>query len=117
MADTQDRLAASLDLDYVRRVVRDALDEDGAFRDVTTEALVPSGQRGRGMFIAKGDGGVIAGLAVAEAAFAYLDVSISFEAEIADGPWVEAGRVFARLEGPLAPILSAERVALNFLQR
>jgi nicotinate-nucleotide pyrophosphorylase (carboxylating) len=77
---------------------------------------VPADQRGRGVFLAKSDG-VIAGLPVAAAAFACLDPGISFEAEIEDGTWVESGRVFARMEGRLAPILSAERVALNFLQR
>ena len=109
-------IEATLDRDLVSRIVRAALEEDGAFRDVTTEALVPRGQRGRGYFIAKSDG-VIAGLPVAEAAFAAADPDIAFESEIEDGTWVENGRIFARVEGDLAPILSAERVALNFLQR
>jgi nicotinate-nucleotide pyrophosphorylase (carboxylating) len=109
-------MSGYLDLDHVRSVVRDALDEDGAFRDVTTEALVPREQRGRGVFIAKSDG-VIAGLPVAEAAFTALDPGVQFTASIDDGAWVEDGRVFAEVNGALASILSAERVALNFLQR
>jgi len=106
----------SLDLDHVRTVVRAALDEDGAFRDVTTDALVPPDQRGRGIFIAKADG-VIAGLPVAEAAFVCIDPEVEFAASIDDGAWVENGRIFAEVNGSLASILSAERVALNFLQR
>jgi nicotinate-nucleotide pyrophosphorylase (carboxylating) len=104
------------DAQLIRDIVKAALDEDGAFRDVTTEALVPSSQRGRGVFIAKGDG-VIAGLPVAEAAFACVDASLAFDASIGDGEWVENGRVFGAVEGSLASILQAERVALNFLQR
>ncbi len=105
-----------LDPDLVRRLVRDALDEDGAFHDVTTQSTVPPSQRGKGGFIAK-DHGVIAGLPLAIAAFAALDTSIRVTLLIADGDWVEPGRIIAEVEGPLAPILSAERIALNFMQR
>ena len=105
-----------LDLNLVRRLVRDALEEDGAFQDVTTQTTVPASQRGRGVFLAKDDG-VIAGLALAEAAFAALDASIKVTPVLQDGDWVETGRVIAEVEGPLAPILSAERIALNFMQR
>ena len=105
-----------LDQDLVRRLVHAALEEDGAFHDVTTETTVPAGQRGRGVFLAK-DNGVIAGLPLAEAAFAALDPSVEMRLVLRDGDWVEPGRVMAEIEGPLAPILSAERIALNFLQR
>ena len=105
-----------LDPSLVDRLVRAALDEDGAFRDVTTQALVPPEQRGRGVFLAKEDG-VVAGLPVVAAAFHALDPSIRLSAELQDGSAVEPGSVIATVEGPLAPILSAERVALNFLQR
>lgn len=105
-----------LDKGQVRRLVQAALEEDGAFHDVTTLGLVPPEQQGRGVFIAKTDG-VIAGLPVAEAAFACLDPDVRFEASIADGAWVENGQTFASVEGSLASILSAERVALNFMQR
>src|SRR6266540_2169059 len=105
-----------LDLDLVRRLVRAALEEDGAFQDVTTQSTVPPSQRGRGIFLAK-DHGVIAGLPLARAAFAVLDASIELTPVLQDGDWVEPGRVIAEVEGPLAPILSAERIALNFMQR
>jgi nicotinate-nucleotide pyrophosphorylase (carboxylating) len=105
-----------LDMDYVRGVVANALDEDGAFRDVTTQALVPPEQRGRGVFIAK-DAGVIAGLPVATEAFLAVDEEIDVRFSIDDGDWVEPGQTFGELEGSLASILSAERVALNLLQR
>jgi nicotinate-nucleotide pyrophosphorylase (carboxylating) len=106
----------SLDMDSLRNVVWSALEEDGAFRDVTTQALVPPEQRGRGVFLAK-DAGVIAGLPVAAMAFGAIDDEIMLRFTINEGDWVEPGQVFGELDGPLAAILSAERVALNFLQR
>jgi nicotinate-nucleotide pyrophosphorylase (carboxylating) len=105
-----------LDMDSLRNVVWSALEEDGAFRDVTTQALVPPEQRGRGVFLAK-DAGVIAGLPVAAMAFGAIDDEIMLRFSIDEGDWVEPGQVFGELDGPLASILSAERVALNFLQR
>jgi len=104
------------DVALVRRIVTAALEEDGARDDVTTRALVPPDQQGRGMIVAKAEG-VVCGLAVAAAAFAALDPSIAFEPLVADGAPVAPGDALARVSGPLAPILSAERVALNLLQR
>jgi nicotinate-nucleotide pyrophosphorylase (carboxylating) len=100
----------------LRRVVEAALEEDGARRDVTTQALVPPGQRGHGVVLAKAEG-VVAGLPVAAAAFAALDATIAFEPRVPDGAAIAPGDTIAAVDGPLAPILSAERVALNFLQR
>jgi len=105
-----------LDMDYVRGVVKAALDEDGAFRDVTTLSLVPPEQLGRGVFLAK-EPGVVCGVPVAQAAFAAIDPSVRMTALRQDGQFVEAGGVIAEVDGALASILSAERVALNFMQR
>ena len=103
-------------LEDIRRAVALALEEDGAWRDVTTGALVPPSQQGRGVIIAKA-AGVIAGLPVAGAVFAALDASLRFEALVPEGARVKPGDAVARVEGALSPILRAERVALNFLQR
>jgi nicotinate-nucleotide pyrophosphorylase (carboxylating) len=96
--------------------VLDALTEDGAFHDVTTLSTVPPDQQGRGVFLAK-NAGVLAGLPLVEAAFAALDPSIRLQPLLADGTKLERGVDIARVEGPLAGILAAERIALNFLQR
>jgi nicotinate-nucleotide pyrophosphorylase (carboxylating) len=109
-------LIPPLDPDSLRAVVWAALEEDGAFRDVTTQALVPPEQQGRGVFLAK-EPGVIAGLPVAATAFGAIDDEITLRFSINEGDWVESSQVFGELEGPLASILAAERVALNFLQR
>ncbi|HXH21671.1 MAG TPA: carboxylating nicotinate-nucleotide diphosphorylase [Dehalococcoidia bacterium] len=97
-------------------LVRAALVEDGAFRDVTTSAIVPPDQQGRGNFLAK-ESGVICGLTVATTAFTAVDPEIELRTRVVDGDWVHAGTEFASVVGPLGAILSAERVALNFLQR
>jgi len=107
---------SELDATVVNRIVAAALEEDGARDDITTRALVPPGQQGRGIIVAKAEG-VVCGLPVAAAAFAALDGSIAFEPLVADGAAVAPGDALARVSGPLAPILSAERVALNLLQR
>ena len=97
-------------------LVLSALDEDGAYDDVTTRAIVGPRQWGRGLFVAK-DAGVVSGLPVAAAAMTSFDEEISFDALIEDGERVSAGTELAEVEGPLASILSSERVALNFLQQ
>jgi nicotinate-nucleotide pyrophosphorylase (carboxylating) len=93
-----------------------ALEEDGAHDDVTTRALVRADQWGAGVIVAKDDG-IVAGLPVAAAAMTALDEEVAFDALVADGDRVSAGTRLAEVEGSLASILSAERVALNFLQR
>jgi nicotinate-nucleotide pyrophosphorylase (carboxylating) len=105
-----------LNPELVRRVVRAALDEDGAFQDVTTLTTVPPEQHGRGVFLAR-EAGVLAGLPLVAAAFEAVDPSVQVHASLVDGASIEPGTNIAHVEGPLAPILSAERVALNFLQR
>jgi nicotinate-nucleotide pyrophosphorylase (carboxylating) len=106
----------SLPPDAVRRAVADALAEDAAWRDVTTGALVPPGQRGRAVIVAKTEG-VLAGLPVAEAAFHALDASLAFETALPEGARLSPGQAVVRIAGALSPILRGERVALNFLQR
>ena len=109
-------MSSSLDPALIRRIVAAALEEDGARRDVTTQALVPPDQRGAGTIVAKAQG-VVCGLPVAAATFAALDTEVRFEPLVPEGAAVAPGDAIARVEGPLAPILSGERVALNFLQR
>src|SRR5581483_7925658 len=98
-------MSTQLDIEAARRVVHAALEEDGAFRDVTTQGLVPPDQRGRGVFLAK-ESGVVCGLQVAALAFAALDASIELRPLRKDGDWVESGSHIAEIEGPLGPILS-----------
>ncbi len=105
-----------LDPGLVRPIVEAALEEDAARRDVTTQALIRPDQRGAGKIIVKEEG-VVCGLPVASAVFAALDPDVGFRAQAPEGAAVSPGQTLARVDGALAPILSAERVALNFLQR
>lgn len=103
-------------MDAVRRLVRQALAEDGGTGDATTSAVVPLAARARGLFLAKQDL-VIAGLAVARETFLAADPEILWEELEEDGAQLAAGRMIARVTGSAHSLLRAERVALNFLQR
>ena len=100
----------------VVRLVRAALDEDVGARDVTAEAVVPATARARGMLLAKQDL-VLAGLDAAQAAFAARVPDLTWEMNAQDGDRVEARRVIGTVTGNARGLLSAERVALNFLQQ
>ena len=99
-------------------LVRRALAEDVGSGDVTTLATIPLGVRGRGVLLAKAPM-VVAGLDVARAVFAEVAGStpVVFTPIVADGDRVGPGDVLASLEGPAAVLLTAERTALNLLQR
>lgn len=99
----------------IDRLIDLALEEDLGPGDVTTQALVPPELQGEAHIRAK-ETLVVAGLMVAARVFHKLDTGIAFEADAADGQEVPPGTVLARLTGPVASILSGERVALNFLQ-
>jgi len=100
----------------VEHIIENALAEDVASGDVTTEALIPSDLEGRASILVKGDG-VLAGVEVAKAVFVHVDPSLRAEVLIQDGAKVRKGDVVANIEGRVASILRAERVALNFLGR
>jgi len=83
---------------------------------VTTEATVEATLRAKGVILAKSDC-VIAGLDVAAEAFRQLDPGVAFTATRSDGDRCTSGTIVARLKGSAAAMLTAERTALNFLQR
>ncbi|MBX5457910.1 MAG: carboxylating nicotinate-nucleotide diphosphorylase [Thermogemmatispora sp.] len=95
-------------------LIRQALIEDGAYRDLTTLCTVPAEAQARAILLARREG-VVAGLAVALATFRLLDEHVYCEAHVSDGEAVIANQTLAVLSGPARALLSAERVALNFL--
>ncbi len=109
---TIDRLPRSDYEDAVRR----ALAEDIGVGDHTSTSTVRQGRRAHGRFVAK-DSLVVAGLDVAAETFRQLDPSVVVEVGWGDGSHVEAGDVIAVVSGDARAMLSAERTALNFLQR
>jgi nicotinate-nucleotide pyrophosphorylase (carboxylating) len=101
----------------IQDAVRAALAEDlGRAGDVTTQAIIPAAVGARAVIAAR-EAGVVAGLPLARAAFLAMDERIGFEGWREDGAEVAPGEIIARIEGPARAILSAERVALNYLGR
>jgi nicotinate-nucleotide pyrophosphorylase (carboxylating) len=99
----------------VKDAVHRALEEDlGCAGDITSAAVIPEGKKAKGKLITR-KSGVIAGLVCAAETFRQLDPAISFQTKMRDGAKVAAKDVLAELEGPVAAILSGERVALNFV--
>lgn len=96
--------------------VRAALQEDGALDDVATAACVLSTRRAHGTIIAR-EGGVVAGVPLAVAAFRLLDHDAAIRVDVDDGDVVAPETIIMRITGVARAILSAEHVALDFLQR
>jgi len=92
------------------------LREDLGRGDITTQSIVVRNTRARARFVA-GEKMIVAGLEAAEEVFLTLDSQQQLEAFAADGEQVEAGKVIARMVGFADVLISAERVALNLLQR
>jgi nicotinate-nucleotide pyrophosphorylase (carboxylating) len=102
--------------DAYRDLVHQALEEDIGRGDITTRATIDPSQRARAIILAKSSC-VLAGLEVAVEAFRQLDPDICLRIQRADGSRCDAGTVVAEIEGRAAALLTAERTALNFLQR
>lgn len=102
-------------LSAVRAIVEQALAEDIGWGDITTRALVPPDHQGRAQALVKGEG-ILCGAEVFALAFTLWDPSLQVQLLVPDGSQVRRGDIVARVEGRAASILSAERVALNFLQ-
>lgn len=98
------------------RLVRAALEEDRAFDDVTTRATVPADRRVRAQLVARREG-VLAGGPLAVAAFHALDPSLKVQLFLHDASTLVRGAVVLEVAGAARAILSAERVALNYVQR
>jgi len=98
------------------RIVDLALAEDLRYGDATTQALITAGAKCRAYLVARSDG-IVAGLKIAGFVFNRVDGDLKFKELVKDGDGVHPGNRLAVIEGNAAGILSAERTALNFLQR
>jgi len=105
-----------LDLEKLKAVVDLALDEDIGEEDITTNLVVDKNVLAIGVIVSKQDG-VLAGNPIAELVFKTVDADIVFEPKCSEGSQLSYGTVVAQLEGKAGSCLTAERVALNFLQR
>jgi nicotinate-nucleotide pyrophosphorylase (carboxylating) len=100
----------------VERLIRAALEEDIGSGDVTTLALVSRDAVGEGRIVAR-EPCVLAGMEIAAEVFRRVDTALTVEPVCADGSPLLAGMAAARVRGPAGPMLTAERTALNVLQR
>lgn len=109
-------LSIPLDEQTLRALVKSALDEDGAFNDITTLATVPPERRARANLVARADG-VVCGVPLAFEAFRALDPDVTIRVEQRDGSRVTDGDTVLSLNGQARGLLAAERVALNYMTR
>jgi len=105
-----------LDPGLYRELVRRALAEDFGWGDVTTEAIIDRTQKARGIILAKSTC-VLAGVDVAAEAFRQLDPAAQIDFRYHDGQRCDRGSEVVEIRGRAAALLTAERTALNFLQR
>jgi nicotinate-nucleotide pyrophosphorylase (carboxylating) len=108
---------SSFPTEACQRLIALALDEDlNGTGDLTSQAVIPADLTGQAAFVARADG-VVAGLPAVALVLAAVDGSLAFEMSARDGTTVRRGESLATVAGPMQALLSAERTALNFLQR
>lgn len=105
-----------LNLENVKPLVELALREDIGEGDATTSLAVDESALAIGVIISKQEG-VLAGNPVAELVFKTVDANVIFEPKLEEGSEFSYGTLVAQIEGKAGSCLTAERVALNFLQR
>ncbi len=102
--------------DHSEILIDFALSEDIGDGDVTSLYFIPEKRRARAFVAARRDG-MISGVGLAARVFSKVDPSLDVEILIPDGSRVSEGALLIRVEGEARSILTAERTALNFLQR
>lgn len=108
---------APLPAPLIASAVKAALLEDlGLTGDITTNATIPADTRAQGVIAAR-KAGVVSGLPLAEEAFRQLDPDFRFDILVADGERVKPGDVVSKISGNARALLTAERVALNYMGR
>ena len=105
-----------LDDIQIDRIIDLALDEDIQSGDITTEAIINKSQNADAFIKAK-ENGVIAGLPIAEKVFRKLDPDLIWNPLVNDGDKIKSSEILVKFSGNYSALLTAERTALNFLQR
>lgn len=100
----------------IDKIIKQALLEDIGTGDITTESIIPSNLKAKGI-IKTSEEGVVAGLDIVRLVFQKLDSEIIFQEKIKDGTKITRNKALAEITGSAQTILQGERVALNFLQR
>jgi nicotinate-nucleotide pyrophosphorylase (carboxylating) len=100
----------------IQKIIELAITEDVATGDITTESIIPVNKIAIATMTAKAPG-VISGIDVIKAVFEYFDKDIIWTPYVKDGRVVNRGDVILKVEGSFRALLTAERTALNILQR
>lgn len=100
----------------VKSIIKNALTEDIGKGDITSQAIIDKKAEGKFHLITREDI-VVCGIKIAEMIFKELDENIKFSPMVKEGEVISKKQIIASIEGRALPILKAERVALNLLQR
>jgi len=98
----------------IKDIIKQALREDIGKRDITTTAVIPKHKYAKAILLAK-ENCVICGLGIAREVFKIHDKKIKFNSQVPEGQKIKKGKIIAYISGRAQSILTAERVALNFL--
>ena len=106
-----------LDWKRINNLINMALEEDlGEASDTTSLSVIPQALMASAVLISR-EACVVAGLPVAEAVFKAVNKDIEFNYKLQDGDHCEKGAILANIKGSAIALLTAERTALNFIQR
>ncbi|KUO75511.1 MAG: nicotinate-nucleotide pyrophosphorylase [Clostridia bacterium BRH_c25] len=105
-----------LDNMNIDKIIKNALEEDLGWGDVTTDSTIPETAFTKGNFIAKAEG-IVCGTEICRRVFEIVDEDIKFQVFMEDGQRASKGDVIAAISGSARSILKGERTALNFFQR
>ena len=98
------------------RIIEIAINEDLSLGDITTQSLELKSENIKCLMISK-DSGILCGNYVAKEVFKKIDNTIKYEEKLQDGDCLQEGSIISEIYGNKNSILSAERIALNFMQR
>ena len=98
------------------RIIEIAINEDLSLGDITTQSLNLKSENIKCLIISK-DSGILCGNFVAKEVFKKIDNTIKYEEKLQDGDCLQEGSIISEIYGNKNSILSAERIALNFMQR
>lgn len=105
-----------LDNMTIDRIIKNALEEDLGWGDITTDSTIPEAAMIKGNFTAKSKG-IVCGIKICSRVFEIIDKDVEFQAFMKDGQRVAKGDIIASINGNARSILKGERTALNFFQR
>ena len=100
--------------EYIKKIIHQALKEDIKGKDITTSLLIPAALKSKAIIFIK-ESATVSGVAIARNVFHALDPHLTIHSFVTDGQSVKKGAHILSLEGHTRAILTAERVALNFL--